>query len=91
MPKVGEWYCYTLVNRANDRHQLYCNGVPMNLSGGGAVSPEATPMGYLILGCAGVWWNRVGFHFRGRIDEFLVFKRAFSDAEVRSFHSMGKP
>ena len=90
--KVGEWLCYTLVNRAKESYRLYCNGQPMELAGSGsAVSPEATPLGYLILGGAGIWQNRVGYHFRGRIDELLVFKRALSGAEIRGFYAMGKP
>lgn len=90
--KVGEWFCYTYVNRIDTGYQLYCNGESMHPAGAGsAVSPEAVPLGYFMLGAAGIWRNRVGSHFRGRIDECLVFKRALSIPEIRSLYTMGKP
>ena len=91
-PKVGEWLCYTYVNRVDGGYHLYCNGEAMHQSGAGsAVSPEATPLGYFMLGAAGIWRNRVGYNLRGKIDECVVFKRALSIPEIRSFYTMGKP
>jgi hypothetical protein len=70
--KVGEWICFVYVNRVDTGYQLYFDGAPMRLSGSGsASSPTATPLGQFILGAAGIWQNRVGFHFRGKIDECL--------------------
>jgi prepilin-type N-terminal cleavage/methylation domain-containing protein len=90
--KVGEWICFVYVNRVDTGYQLYFDGAPMRLSGSGsASSPTATPLGQFILGAAGIWQNRVGFHFRGKIDECLVFKRALSAAEIRGYYEMGKP
>lgn len=90
--KVGEWLCYTYVNRVGSGHYVYCNGEAMNAVGSGAsVSASDAPMGYFILGAAGIWSNRVGYHFRGKIDECVVFKRALEIPEIRSFYLMGKP
>jgi hypothetical protein len=89
--KVGEWTCYTYVSRLDTGCMLYANGEPMQLAGNGSVSPEATRLGYFVLGAAGIWQNRVGYHFRGKIDECLVFNRALSGSEIRGLYQMGEP
>ncbi len=45
----------------------------------------------LIIGAAGLINNGKGYYFQGRMDEFLLFRRALSASEIRNIYQMGSP
>lgn len=88
------WYNIAVVNKAKTGVKIYINGILMS---GGTTAP-ALPSSYLAdgnlliggshSGTGGI--GRANF-FAGRMDEFVMFKRALSDKEIMEHCKTGMP
>ena len=85
----NEWHQVVLRN-TDGRFQLYFDGEQMSNTGGD-VSGSGTSNANFRIGCAGNSGGGTSYHFKGRIDEVLMFRRALTPAEIKGHYEMGAP
>ena len=94
LPEKGKWTHYALVFN-NGELEMFCNGTLMN----GRADPKKiktkiNSSSTLLIGAAVADKknkSKIQFNIQGRIDEFLLFSRALSRAEINAIFTMGSP
>lgn len=90
-PAAGKWVNLVLVSEAG-RYQLYLNGQAMTGKAGGAQSSLGEKTTYpFILGAITREGNVRTDFFHGGMDELMLFKRALTPSEIKTFYEMGAP
>jgi len=87
--RAGEWYHLVLV-RLEGKWRLYHDGWPGHASTFGATHrrPDELPTGTgAILGAAHLY----DWHFKGSMDEVLLFNRALTEDEVKALYKLQAP
>lgn len=80
---AGTWYFVAATfNKATTKLTCYVNGVPEASNTSANINPPSSSV-TLKLGARGNDW---GSKMNGRIDEVRIYKRAFSDAEIKNLY-----
>lgn len=90
-PEANKWVNLVLASEAG-KYQLYLNGQAMTNKIGGSQSSagDKTPNPFILGAITRVGNIRTDF-FQGGMDELMLFKRALTTSEIRSFYEMGAP
>ena len=93
---TSRWRCIALVydGGANGETAVYVDGegkrISSNLYSGNQNATGTHTTTTCVIGGARMESGGLSYMFNGRIDEFLVFKRAMSQAEIRGVYEMGR-